>query len=62
MKNLQNICYEMLGRMNEDQYKSYTEIHENILRKKGKPLESYDEFNLAAKILTYRKTVNKVTH
>ena len=59
MGNLKNVFYEMIGRMDEDQYETYREIHENSLKEKGKPLGPYDKFNLAAKILTYRKTVYK---
>ena len=52
----------MIGRMDEDQYETYREIHENSLKEKGKPLGPYDKFNLAAKILNYRKTVYKKSH
>ena len=62
MGNLKDVFYEMIGRMNEDQYETYREIHENFLKEKGKPLEPYDKFNLAAKIISYKKTVNKKTH
>ena len=52
----------MIERMNEDQYETFREIHENFLKEEGKPLGPYDKFNLAAKIITYKKTINKKSH
>ena len=52
----------MIERMNEDQYETFREIHENFLKEEGKPLGPYDKFNLAAKIITYKKSINKKSH
>ena len=62
MGNLKDVFYEMIEHMNEDQYETYREIHENFLKEKGKPLGPYDKFNLAAKIISYKKTVNNKPH
>tara|TARA_B100001093_G_C26322619_1_gene798368 strand:+ start:220 stop:408 length:189 start_codon:yes stop_codon:yes gene_type:complete len=62
MGNLKDVFYEMIGHMNEDQYETFREIHEKFLKEKVKPLGPYDKFNLAAKIISYKKTVNKKSH
>ena len=48
--------------MNDDQYEFYKNIYENLLRKKRKELDYYDKFNLAAKILSQKKTEIPKSH
>ena len=62
MGNLKDVFYEMIERMNEDQYETYREIHENFLKEKGKPLGPYDKFNLAAKILSQQSNLIHRAH
>ena len=62
MGNLKDVFYELLARMDKDQYESYEAIHTNILRERGKKLDNYEQFNLAAKILSQRKTITRKVH
>ena len=62
MGNLKDVFYELLARMDKDQYESYEAIHTNILRERGKKLDNYEEFNLAAKILSQQKAIIRKPH
>ena len=62
MGNLKDVFYELLANMDKDQYESFEAIHSNILRKRGKKLDNYEQFNLAAKILSQRKTITRKVH
>lgn len=62
MGNLKDVFYELLARMDKDQYESYKAIHTNILRERGKKLDNYEEFNLAAKILSQQKAIIRKPH
>jgi hypothetical protein len=48
--------------MDKDQYESFEAIHTNILRNRGKKLDNYEQFNLAAKVLSQRKTIIRKPH
>ena len=62
MGNLKDVFYELLARMDKHQYESYEAIHTNILRERGKKLDNYEQFNLAAKILSQGKTTVRKPH
>ena len=62
MGNLKDVFYELLANMDKDQYESFEAIHSNILRERGKKLDNYEQFNLAAKILSQRKTITRKVH
>ncbi len=62
MGNLKDVFYELLARMDKDQYESFEAIHTNILRERGKKLDNYEQFNLAAKILSQGKTIIRKPH
>tara|TARA_B100000242_G_C42592008_1_gene279952 strand:- start:224 stop:412 length:189 start_codon:yes stop_codon:yes gene_type:complete len=52
MGNIEDLTFKLIAHMNEDQYDFYKNIYENLLRKEKKELNSYDKFNLAAKIIS----------
>ena len=56
MGNLEDICRKLIGHMDENQFEFYKNIYEDLLEKEGKHLDSYENFNLAAKILSQQKT------
>ena len=62
MDNLKDIFYELLAQMDKDQYESFEAIHTKILRERGKKLDNYEQFNLAAKVLSQRKTIIRKPH
>ncbi len=62
MGNLKDVFFELLAHMDKDQYESFEAIHSNILRERGKKLDNYEQFNLAAKILSQRKTITRKAH
>ena len=62
MGNLKDVFYELLACMDKHQYESYEAIHTNILRERGKKLDNYEQFNLAAKILSQGKTTIRKPH
>lgn len=62
MGNLKDVFYELLAHMDKDQYESFETIHANILRDRGKKLDNYEQFNLAAKVLSQRKTIIRKPH
>ena len=56
MGNLEDICRKLIGNMDENQFEFYKNIYENLLEKEGKHLDSYENFNLAVKILSQKNT------
>ena len=42
--------------MDENQFEFYKNIYEDLLEKEGKHLDSYENFNLAVKILSQQNT------
>ena len=56
MGNLEDICRKLIGNMDENQFEFYKNIYENLLEKEGKHLDSYENFNLAVKILSQQIT------
>ena len=52
MVNIEDVTFKLIAHMDEDQYDFYKNIYENLLRKEKKELNSYDKFNLAAKIIS----------
>ena len=56
MGNLEDICRKLIGNMYENQFEFYKNIYENLLEKEGKHLDSYENFNLAVKILSQQNT------
>ena len=56
MGNLEDICRKLIGQMDENQFEFYKNIYENLLEKEGKHLDSYENFNLAVKILSQQNT------
>ena len=56
MGNIEDVTFKLIAHMNEDQYDFYKNIYENLLRKEMKELNSYDKFNLAAKIIRLHDT------
>ena len=62
MDNLRDVFYELLAKMDKDQYESFEAIHTKILQERGKKLDNYEQFNLAAKVLSQRKTIIRKPH
>ena len=56
MGNLEDICRKLIGQMDENQFEFYKNIYEDLLEKEGKHLDSYENFNLAVKILSQQNT------
>ena len=56
MGNLEDICRKLIGHMDENQFEFYKNIYEDLLEKEGKHLDSYENFNLAVKILSQQIT------
>ena len=56
MGNLEDICRKLIGQMDENQFEFYKNIYENLLEKEGKHMDSYENFNLAVKILSHQNT------
>ena len=56
MGNLEDICRKLIGHMDENQFEFYKNIYEDLLEKEGKHLDSYENFNLAVKILSQHNT------
>ena len=62
MGNLEDICRKLIGHMDENQFEFYKNIYENLLEKEGKHLDSYENFNLAVKILSQQNTEIPKSH
>ena len=62
MGNLEDICRKLIGQMDENQFEFYKNIYENLLEKEGKHLDSYENFNLAVKILSQQNTEIPISH
>ncbi len=62
MGNLEDICLKLIGNMDENQFEFYKNIYENLLEKEGKHLDSYENFNLAVKILSQKNTEIPKSH
>lgn len=56
MGNLEDICLKLIGHMDENQFDFYKNIYEDFFEKEGKHLDSYENFNLAVKILSQQNT------
>ena len=56
MGNLEDICRKLIGHMDENQFEFYKNIYEDLFEKEGKHLDSYENFNLAVKILSQQNT------
>ena len=56
MGNLEDICRKLIGQMDENQFEFYKNIYEDLFEKEGKHLDSYENFNLAVKILSQQNT------
>ena len=56
MGNLEDICRKLIGHMDENQFEFYKNIYEDLLEKEGKHLDSYENFNLAVKVLSQQNT------
>jgi len=62
MGNLEDICRKLIGHMDENQFESYKNIYANLLEQEGKHLDSYENFNLAVKILSQQNTETPKSH
>ena len=62
MGNLEDICLKLIGHMDKNQFEFYKNIYENLLEKEGKHLDSYENFNLAVKILSQQNTEIPKSH
>tara|TARA_B100000963_G_C22364586_1_gene553139 strand:- start:281 stop:502 length:222 start_codon:yes stop_codon:yes gene_type:complete len=62
MGNLEDICRKLIGHMDENQFEFYKNIYEDLFEKEGKHLDSYENFNLAVKILSQQNTETPKSH
>ena len=62
MGNIEDVTYKLIAHMDDDQYEFYKNIYENLLEKEGKHLDSYENFNLAVKILSQQNTEIPKSH
>ncbi len=62
MGNIEDVTFKLIAHMDEDQYDFYKNIYENLLRKGKKELNSYDKFNLAAKIISLHDSDALISH
>ena len=62
MGNIEDLTYKLIAYMDDDQYEFYKKIYENLLRERRKELDSYDKFNLAAKILSQQSKLIHRAH
>ena len=62
MGNIEDVTFKLIAHMDEDQYDFYKNIYENLLRKEKKELNSYDKFNLAAKIISLHESDALISH